>query len=358
MKTKCVVILALCALVSAHALDLFLPGKEVMAARPELDSSQVGALDHHLAAEILNHLPEGFTPSKKKGKKKVGKVKTLPPQRIEIRQSIDLGRSNSRVVLDTNEGQGLLDGESGKVLATLEELQEIVRKEGGCYALFDDGSAPWKISTLSGNTGKPASLCPPLEGTGAPTMILSGFTMHRIVGDNVNPATDTEAKLSALKLFKGATVLDTCCGLGYTAISAAKKVGPQGKVFTIELDDASIEMCAANPHSQGLFDGSLSVEVLQGNSCELIHHFQEGVFDFIVHDPPARAITTTDLYTETFYSHLRSRLKPNGQFFHYIGNPSSTESGRLYAGIKSRMAAAGFSDIREFPDAFGLVARA
>ena len=113
------------------------------------------------------------------------------------------------------------------------------------HALFKDGSAPWKINTLSDNTDKPASLAPPLDGTGKPTMVLGGFTMHRIVGECVNPATDTEAKLRALKLFKGAKVLDTCCGLGYTAILAANKVGSSGLVITVEFDNASIEMCAS-----------------------------------------------------------------------------------------------------------------
>jgi predicted methyltransferase len=355
---KLSVCLYLYCLVVSDALKLFRPGMELVAVRPVLDSSQVGALDHHLAAEILGHLPEGFTPSrKKKSKKKVGEIRDIPKQIIEFQQSIDLGLSKSDVVLDTREG--LLDGTSGKMLATVEELMEIARKQGGCYAIFDDGSAPWKISTLSENTGKPASLCPPLEGTGNPTMVLSGFTMHRIVGEEVNPATDTAAKLSALKLFKGAAVLDTCCGLGYTAISAAKAVGADGKVFTIELDEASIEMCVSNPHSRQLFDGTLPIDVLQGNSCDLIHHFKEGVFDAIIHDPPARAICETDLYSEKFYSQLRSRLKPdNGQLFHYIGSPSSTESGRLYSGVRSRLAAAGFVDIRKFPEAFGIVARA
>jgi predicted methyltransferase len=351
---------------------VWLPGKQVTPLSPKLDSTQVGTIDCHIALELLSYLPPEFFPAKKSSTKK--KKKTIkrkgdyaspdtPAIRREITHSIDLGHSVRPLVLDTSEeaGGGLLDTK-GNLLASIEELTEIARnKRQGCFALFDDGSAPWKINTMSVNTDKPASLCPPLEGTGPPTMVLGGFTMHRIVGEQVSPATDTEAKLSAVRLFPGAKVLDTCCGLGYTAILAARRVGHTGKVVTVELDDASIEMCCANPHSMPLFDGTLlpQLEVVQGNSCELIHCFEEGVFDVIVHDPPARAICETDLYSETFYSLLRSRLKNNGgQLFHYVGSPTSSESGRLYSGISARLKAAGFASVEKFPAAFGLVARA
>ena len=81
-------------------------------------------------------------------------------------------------------------------------------------------------------------------------MVLGGFTMHRIAGDGMNPTVDTAAKISAVSsaLFPGASVLDTCCGLGYTAIGAAEKVGGNGRVVSIELDEASLEVSA--PHSE------------------------------------------------------------------------------------------------------------
>lgn len=120
-------------------------------------------------------------------------------------------------------------------------------------------------------------------------MVLGGFTMHRISGEGMNPTVDTEAKLSCLTTFRGAKVLDTCCGLGYTATAVAKRVDNHitdtkkafktkssignkkqstefGHVTTIEYDEASLEMCAHNPHSQGLFDGSLPITVIQVNS--------------------------------------------------------------------------------------------
>jgi predicted methyltransferase len=44
---------------------------------------------------------------------------------------------------------------------------------------------------------------------GAPTMVIGGFTMHRISGEGMNPTEDTKAKLSSLKLKPGFKVLDT-----------------------------------------------------------------------------------------------------------------------------------------------------
>lgn len=353
MKSLLVVLL-----VVDRAYGVWLSNKKIEACRPELDMTQIGAIDYHLAQSLLDYLPSEYSNvSKKKSKKKKGGGGG-PAVCVEVEHSIDLGMTKSNLVLDTAEGGGLLDTD-GNLLASIEEITEIARKKQGVHALFTDGSAPWKINTLSDNTDKPASLAPPLDGTGKPTMVLGGFTMHRIVGEAVNPATDTEAKLSAVKLFKGARVLDTCCGLGYTAILAARRVGEEGQVITVELDDASIEMCASNPWSRALFDGSLpQLQVVQGNSCEVVHRFEEGVFDAIVHDPPARAITETDLYSESFYAAMKSRLKKNGQLFHYIGSPTSTESGRLYAGITERLRGAGFTSVERFPAAFGLIAKA
>ena len=58
-------------------------------------------------------------------------------------------------------------------------------------------------------------------------MLLGGFTMHRISGENMNPGIDTAAKLASIKpLYFNSErkILDTCMGLGYTCIGAAQKI--------------------------------------------------------------------------------------------------------------------------------------
>jgi predicted methyltransferase len=59
--------------------------------------------------------------------------------------------------------------------------------------------------------------------------------------------------------------------------------------------------------------------VLQGDACEKVKEFESGSFNFIIHDPPARALSRTDIYGLEFYSQLRRVLTNDGSLFHYIG---------------------------------------
>ncbi|KAJ1407977.1 S-adenosyl-L-methionine-dependent methyltransferase, partial [Ochromonadaceae sp. CCMP2298] len=269
----------------------------------------VGCISHHEVKPIL------------------AQKKLAAKEPVQLQCSIDLGMTETTLLLD-KEGVSLNGVDR---LATWKELEKIAKRGTGCHALYDDGSSPWKISTISESTSIPGSLCPPLQKSGAPTMVLGGFTMHRIAGDDVDPMVDTRNKLASIKIHPNMRVLDTCMGLGYTAVGAARLVGQGGgSVTTIEFDEASLEMCAFNPWSQQLFDQTVPVEILLGDSCDLITGFADATFDCVIHDPPARALCKSDLYGQQFYNQLFRVLKPRGQMFHYIGNPDSKESGRLY----------------------------
>lgn len=61
-------------------------------------------------------------------------------------------------------------------------------------------------------------------------------------------------------------VLDTCTGLGYTAIAAARYKGVSG-VVTVELDEVSLRMCARNPWSREMFEND-KITSLLGDCCE------------------------------------------------------------------------------------------
>ena len=87
-----------------------------------------------------------------------------------------------------------------------------------------------------------------------------------------------------------------------------------------------------------------------------IRTFPDRSFNVVIHDPPARALCRTDLYSVEFYNELYRVLTRNGVLYHYIGNPDSKESGRLYSGIVSRLTSAGFMRIERVPKAFGVVA--
>ena len=298
-------------------------------------------------------------------------------------------------------------------------------------------------------------------------MVLAGFTMHR-VANAAEPRKDTELKLAAARP-RGA-VLDTCCGLGYTAIGAARLAPRVASVTTIELDDVSLAMCAHNPWSRELFvapdgggaaDGECGddvgalapIEVLRGDAGAVVAALPAGTFSCVIHDPPARALCKEgDLYGVKFYgevrdarrcgSHraarggagaegglrivdgahedysvvasspprdaercqlsdasrvaswsltnahqgachdpfpparvsvaharthargggggvqLRRVLQTGGTLYHYIGNPDSTEGGRLFSGVCARLADAGFNSVSVVKGAFGVTAKA
>jgi len=289
-----------------------------------------------------------------------GQAKGLSEDKT-LMMSIDMGRTETSLLLNS---EGVHLASTRALLADWAAMKKIAKKDSRCFALYDDGTAPYHVCTLSENTNIAASLCPPLKGgPDAPTMILGGFTMHRVSGDDVNPRIDTENKIKAIRKYlkRGGRVLDTCMGLGYTAIEAAREVAEigidgeiGGHVTTIEYDDASVEMATYNPWSKELFDGSLPIKILRGDACEIVSRFKSRSFNVIIHDPPARSLCRTDLYGLEFYKELARIAR--GPVFHYIGNPKSREGGRLFPGVMSRLEEAGFSSVTKVEKAFGVVA--
>jgi len=212
-----------------------------------------------------------------------------------------------------------------------------------CYLIRD--AAAGRISVFSEHTGRVCSLA----ATGsAPTIVLAGFPMHRIKG--TDPLRDTRLKLRAVAPVTG-RVLDTTTGLGYTAIEAARTAA---EVVTIELDPAVLAVARLNPWSRPLFE-SKAITQLIGDSATVIKRFDDGAFARVVHDPPTVALAG-DLYAETFYRQLHRVLKRGGKLFHYVADPRSHTGRRTLAGVTRRLHAAGFTRIRERPEAFGLVA--
>ena len=184
-----------------------------------------------------------------------------------------------------------------------------------------------------------------------PTIEINGIRMHRT--KEVNPLQDTRNKVNAVKPREGETVLDTCMGLGYTAIEAAKR---GAYVITVEKDPNVIELARINPWSRELFTGG-RVQVIQGDSFEVVKRFKPESFDVIIHDPP-RFSLAGHLYSEEFYRELFRVLKPGGRLFHYVGNPGKRYRKKdLQKGVMERLRRAGFVGVRRVEEALGVVAR-
>jgi predicted methyltransferase len=252
--------------------------------------------------------------------------------------SPDLGLSTVEIGLEPG-GARFPDGQ----LLAWRDLEMIRAAPRVCF-LIEEG-ALHKIQVFSEATDRLYSLMPT---QGAPTMLVSGIPMHRIKG--IDPHRDTLQKIKTIAPVKG-HVLDTCTGLGYTAIQAAKTAE---RVVTVELDSAALEVARCNPWSGALFENSRITQIV-GDSFEEIGKLESEAFARIIHDPPAFSLAG-DLYSGEFYRELFRVLGRGGRLFHYIGDLESKSGRNIARGAALRLAEAGFSSVVRRPIAFGLVA--
>jgi uncharacterized protein len=279
--------------------------------------------------------------------------------------SINLGRDSLASVLLCNGGLVLVPAPpqspslsptaalTPRPQVTFEQLAKMAKKQRvGAYECFFDGETPpQKIAGISDTTQRTASLQPLVDGK-PPTVVLGGFGMHRFKG--TDPAADTVSKIRALGSAAAyGCVLDICTGLGYTAIALAD-IPTVTAVTTIELDPVMVDMQQRNPWSERLFVDP-KIDRVVGDAVHALCGLPSDTFRAVLHDPPAQAMAG-ELYSELFYTQLSRVLAQDGKLFHYIGDPSSSESGRLYRGIVQRLLNAGFYRVQEAPGAFGLTA--
>ena len=252
--------------------------------------------------------------------------------------SLDLGLTKTEVSLEP-EGVGLPGGQR----LSWERLEEIGQNESVCYLVRDNDAE--KIQRFSEYLDRFYSLMPT---QGAPTLLISGVLMHRIKG--IDPHRDTLTKVRTISPLQG-RVLDTCTGLGYTAIQAARVAE---EVVTIELDPTVLDVAQLNPWSLPLFDDP-RIQQIVGDSFEEIQAFEDGAFSRILHDPPMFSLAG-ELYSGECYRHLFRILEPRGRMFHYIGDLESRSGRNVARGVVRRLQEAGFRRVVRKPGAFGLVA--
>lgn len=223
------------------------------------------------------------------------------------------------------------------------QVELIAADENSCFLV--NGDEIEKIQRFSEETNRHYSLYPTPS---APTLLISGISMHRI--KESNPHQDTLAKVSTIKPIVG-RVLDTATGLGYTAIQAAKTAD---HVVTVEFDPVVLEVVRCNPWSQELFTNP-KIEQRIGDSDDVIRTFADGSFDRIIHDPPMFNLAG-HLYGGDFYRELYRVLDKRGRLFHYIANPDSKSGATITRGVMRRLEEAGFQRISRRPEAFGVIA--
>jgi ubiquinone/menaquinone biosynthesis C-methylase UbiE len=82
--------------------------------------------------------------------------------------------------------------------------------------------------------------------------------------------------IELLSLPPGSSVLDVCCGTGASALSAAKRIGPRGKVIGVDLSKELLELAEAKAAQQRL--GNIQFEL--GDMLSL--RFPSESFDAVV----------------------------------------------------------------------------
>ncbi len=215
--------------------------------------------------------------------------------------SFDLGLSESEVEF-SEVGVVLPDGG----VVSWEDLEEISGR--GDAAFFVEGRSVFQAAVSDGGFLKL------LPTAGAPTLEIDGVRMHRTVG--TTPEVDARVKLEALGV-DGGRVLDTCTGLGYTVLEALRRGGEL--VVTVERRAGVLRLAGLNPWSAGLFDDG-RVSLVMGDSGGLVGGFPEGVFDYVVHDPPTLS-HAGHLYAGAFYTLLLRVLRPGGTLLSGMMNP-------------------------------------
>ena len=170
-----------------------------------------------------------------------------------------------------------------------------------------------------------------------PTLEINGIKMHR--SKDIDPLTD--ARLKAGKVVrKGDIVLDTCGGLGYSALFAVKAGAKT--VISIEKDNAVIFLRTLNPWTPG----DRRIDLIHADICRRIIQFNDQQFDSIIHDPPRFTSATGDLYGKPFYHSLFRVLKLRGRLFHYTGSPKKIkEQDRFLKNTQKRLESAGFQRV-------------
>ena len=255
-----------------------------------------------------------------------------------VTTSFDLGRTKVNVLIRPRsvsfpDGQQLFH----------EQLRTVQENDLACYWVHDNKIE--RIETYSETFNRYYSLMPT---RGAPTMLISGIPMHRI--KDTDPHRDTLSKIKAVKPITG-QVLDTTMGLGYTAIEASRTAD---HVTTIELDPAVLDICRQNPWSQELFDNS-KITRLVGDAYDLIQELADHAYSRVIHDPPMFSLAG-DLYSTAFYKQLYRVLRSSGRLFHYIGDPKSRSGRNVTRGVIRRLQDSGFTRIKPYPQAFGVIA--
>lgn len=220
-----------------------------------------------------------------------------------------------------------------KRVVYFDEVEEIIRsdKSSWVFELSSDG----RLRPLGFYTGDGFVKLKAVMPRHSTTIEINGIHMHRIVG--MTPFQDAKLKVLRAGIRASDVVLDTCTGLGYTAINSID-TGAK-KVFTVEINEYVLYLAERNPWSWRLGDNRVSI--ILGDITRVVSHFPENYFDVIIHDPPT-ILVAGELYSFSLYLEFYRLLRPRGRLLHYIGETGKHGRMNVLKGVAKRLKSAGF----------------
>ena len=252
----------------------------------------------------------------------------------EVALSLDLGKSKTRVIVR----EDTIHFPDGSTLP-IEAIKKL--KDNTIYFVEDNELR--QVALFSEDTNFHYKLRPTADW---PTVTLSSTPMHRHT--NISPRHHAKLMIAEIAPVQGA-VLDTCCGLGYTAILAAERAD---KVKTFD-DDPNVAIVARyNPYSEELFTNK-KIDFVQGDVFENIKNLKDDSFDRILHDPPTLKYAPV-LFSSAFHRELFRVLKKGGILYHYCPTPKKTHGDLLYPRIMRQLKESGFSDVEYHEKSSGI----
>ncbi len=172
---------------------------------------------------------------------------------------------------------------------------------------------------------------------GVPVLEIDGLRMH-LVRDFETPLDYSKGIVEKLGIGADDRVLDTCMGLGYTAIAAGQRAAA---VDTCEVSRAVYELARWNPYSAGLFSGK-KYSIRREDAFGFVMRARGKAYTAVIHDPP-RFSKAPLLYSSEFYKGLHRICAKGCRMFHYTGSLGSKSGKRdIQAEVSRRLEAAGW----------------
>lgn len=248
--------------------------------------------------------------------------------------SLDLGITKSRVVKDKDE---LLFPDGQKI--RLEHFEKINKRRHlqDCF-LIEENELVYLYSFEDNSVYKLYE--PHIDWP--PTLWINGSMMHTVSVSK--PTEEAREKVRGLGKIYG-NALDTCFGLGYTAIELARSHADS--VRTFEHSESVIEIARSNPWSRNAF-GNEKIKLENSDIYEAIKDMKDEEFNIVLHDPPNVKIEG-DLYSLAFYKELYRVLKSGGTVYHFVGGGRIPHEYKVdyLKGVLRRLSEAGFSRVQK-----------